>query len=285
MRDLGFPISAFAYTQLLLLYRKTNRKKIPDVLLIMEKDNVKPTLLMYKILIDVKGHSRDIVGMEKVLENMKAESIVPDNALRAMIACHYIAAGFNTKAEKIMKEIENDCRRGNSDAWRFLLPLYATQGKVDDVKRVWKSFEASACIDDFVSAIKAWGKLGLVEEAETFFDKMAKKWEKIPTRCYNALLKVYANHGLLSKGKDLAKTMSEAGCWVGPLTWDALVKLFVKAGEVEKADSMQKAAAQKRNRPLYGSYITLLDKYAEMGDVHNAEKIFHRLRQENIEEM
>ncbi|KAG0468454.1 hypothetical protein HPP92_017782 [Vanilla planifolia] len=75
--------------------------------------------------------------------------------------------------------------------------------------------------------------------------------------------------------------MSEAGCWVGPLTWDALVKLFVKAGEVEKADSMlQKAAAQKRNRPLYGSYITLLDKYAEMGDVHNAEKIFHRLRQE-----
>ncbi|KAG0468455.1 hypothetical protein HPP92_017783 [Vanilla planifolia] len=130
MRDLGFPISAFAYTQLLLLYRKTNRKKIPDVLLIMEKDNVKPTLLMYKILIDVKGLSRDIVGMEKVLENMKAESIVPDNALRAMIACHYIAAGFNTKAEKIMKEIENDCRRGNSDAWRFLLPFMLPKAKL-----------------------------------------------------------------------------------------------------------------------------------------------------------
>ncbi|KAH0459195.1 hypothetical protein IEQ34_012009 [Dendrobium chrysotoxum] len=281
MRDLGFSISSFAYNQLLLLYRRIDRRKIPDVLLMMEKDSIKPSLFTYMILIDAKGLSKDIAGVQKIVESMKAEGVVPDNALRAMVARHYISAGCNEKAEAILKEMEDDCVRENSDAWRFLLPLYASLRKVDDVRRMWKSCEASACIDDFTSAIEAWGKLGFVDDAENIFQKMTKKWKKIPPRSYNALLKVYADHKLVSKGKDLARKMSDDGCWIGPLTWDALVKLFAEAGEVEKADSvLQNAAARPTgSRPLYSSYITVLDKYAEVGNVHHAEKIFHRLRQ------
>lgn len=78
MKELKFPITPFACNQLLLLYKRTNKKKIADVLLLMEKENVKPTVLTYRMLIDVKGQVNDIDGMEQVVETMKAEGIDPD---------------------------------------------------------------------------------------------------------------------------------------------------------------------------------------------------------------
>lgn len=53
-------------------------KKVVDVLLLMEKENVKPTVFTYRVLIDIKGQSNDINGMEQIVETMKAEDIELD---------------------------------------------------------------------------------------------------------------------------------------------------------------------------------------------------------------
>ncbi|CAL9039094.1 unnamed protein product [Musa banksii] len=279
IRDLGFPISAFACNQLLLLYKRLDRKKIADVLLMMEKENVKPTLFTYKILIDTKGRVNDISGMEQIVETMKAEGVEPDIMTQAMVARYYIFAGLNEKAEAALKEMEGDDFKENRNVCKVLLPLYAALGKVDDVGRVWKVCEANPRLDECLAAIEAWDKLGQIETAEEVFENISKKW-KLSSKYYNAMLKVYANNKLLTKGKELVKRMSNSGCRIGPLTWDALVKLYVEAGEVEKADSiLQKAAQQNQNRLLLSSYMAVMDHYSNRGDVHNAEKIFHRLRQ------
>ncbi|CAL9108927.1 pentatricopeptide repeat-containing protein At1g80270, mitochondrial-like [Musa acuminata AAA Group] len=279
IRDLGFPISAFACNQLLLLYKRLDRKKIADVLLMMEKENVKPTLFTYKILIDTKGRVNDISGMEQIVETMKAEGVEPDIMTQAMVARYYIFAGLNEKAEAALKEMEGDDFKENRNVCKVLLPLYAALGKVDDVGRVWKVCEANPRLDECLAAIEAWDKLGQIETAEEVFENISKKW-KLSSKYYNAMLKVYANNKLLTKGKELVKRMSNSGCRIGPLTWDALVKLYVEAGEVDKADSiLQKAAQQNQNRLLLSSYMAVMDHYSNRGDVHNAEKIFHRLRQ------
>ncbi|KAK8935735.1 Pentatricopeptide repeat-containing protein [Platanthera zijinensis] len=109
---------------------------------------------------------------------------------------------------------------------------------------------------------------------------MMKSFKKLPSKYYNIMLKVYANHKLLSKGKELAKMLSDSGCKIGPLTWDTLVKLYAEAGEVEKADSiLQRASEKGQLKPLYSTYIYLLEKYANRGDVHNTKKMFHNMRQ------
>nr|CAD1829038.1 unnamed protein product [Ananas comosus var. bracteatus] len=280
IRDLNFPITTFACNQLLLLYKRVDRKKIADVLLMMEKESVKPSLFTYKLLIDTKGSARDISGMEQIVETMKADGIEPDLLIQAMVAKHYIAAGHKEKAEAALKEMEGENIKENRAACKALLPLYASLGKADEVGRIWKVCEANPRLDECLAAIEAWGKVGKIENAEKVFEDMFKTWKRLSSRYYNALLKVYANHKLLSKGKELAKRMSDNGCRIGPLTLDALVKLYVESGEVEKADSvLQKASQNNQMKPLYSSYITLLDNYAKRGDIHNAEKIFHRLRQ------
>ncbi|XP_058107442.1 pentatricopeptide repeat-containing protein At1g80270, mitochondrial-like [Magnolia sinica] len=280
IRDLGFPLTVFACNQLLMLYKRLDRKKIADVLLMMEKENIKPSLFTYKLLIDTKGRSNDMTGMEQILETMKAEGLEPDLLLQAMVARHFISGGLNEKAQAVLKEMEGDSLKVNRGACKLLLPLYAALGEADEVDRIWNVCETNLRLEECLAAIEAWGKLGRVENAEAVFEKMLKQWKKLSQKYYTAILKVYADHKLLAKGKDVAKRMADNGCPVGPFTLDALVKLYVEAGEVEKADSiLQKATQQNQMKPLYSSYLSVLDKYAKRGDIHNAEKIFHRSRQ------
>ncbi|KAK6942164.1 Pentatricopeptide repeat [Dillenia turbinata] len=280
MKDLEFPVSSFSCNQLLLLYKRLDKKKIADVLLLMEKENVKPSLFTYRLLIDTKGQSNDIKGMDQIVETMKAEGIEPDIRTQALLAKHYVAAELNEKAEGIMKEIEGGNLKENRWACRILLPLYAALGKADEVGRIWKVCESNPFLDECLAAIEAWGNLDKVEDAEAVFDKMLSTCKRPPSRCYSTMLKVYADHKMLAKGKDLVKRMADNGGKIGPLTWDALVKLYVEAGEVEKADSiLQKAAQQNQLRPMFSSYMAVMDQYSKRGDVHNAEKMFHRMRQ------
>ncbi|XP_042474555.1 pentatricopeptide repeat-containing protein At1g80270, mitochondrial-like [Zingiber officinale] len=279
IRDLHLPITAFACNQLLLLYKRVARKKIADVLFMMEKENIKPTLFTYKILVDVKGTFCDISGIEQIMELMKSESVEPDLMIKSSVAKAYVLAGLKEKAEAALKEIESYGIQENRYICKVLLPLYAALGKADNVARIWKVCDTKPYLGECIAAIVAWGKLGQIEKAEEVFEKMVKTWN-FSSKYYGAMLKVYANHKLLAKGKELVNRMSESRYRNGPLNWSALVKFYVESGEVEKADLvLHEAFHQSKIRPLYGSFITVMNQYAKRGDIHNAEKIFHMLKQ------
>lgn len=278
MKDLDLPVTAFACNQLLIMYKKVDKKKIADVLLLMEKENIKPSSLTYKILIDTKGQANDIAGMEQIVETMKAEGIELDIRIQAILARHYTSAGLKEKAEAVLKDMEGENLKEKKWVCPFLLRLYANLGKADEVERIWKVCESKPQISDCTAAVEAWGKLKKIEEAEAVFEVMLKKWT-LYSKNYYVLLKVYENHTMLTKGKDLIKRMVNSGAEMGPLTWDALVKLYVRAGEVEKADSvLQKVTKQSRLKPLFSTYMAVLEQYSKRGDVHNSEKIFHTMR-------
>ncbi|XP_022147790.1 pentatricopeptide repeat-containing protein At1g80270, mitochondrial-like [Momordica charantia] len=279
MKDLEFPITTFACNQLLLLYKRLDKRKIADVLLLMEKENVKPSLFTYKILIEAKGLSNDIVGMEQVVDTMKAEGIELDIATLAILAKHYSSGGLKEKAKAILKEMEEVSANDRRWPCRILLPLYGELQMEDDVRRVWKICESNPRIEECMAAIVAWGKLKNIPEAEEVFERVLKTWKKLSSKQYSTMLKVYADNKMLMKGKDLVKQMADSGCRIGPVTWDAVVKLYVEAGEVEKADSfLQKAVQKNQMKPLFTSYMIIMDQYSRRGDVHNAEKMFHRMR-------
>jgi len=280
MKDLGFPPTTFSFNQLLLLYKRLDKKKIADVLTMMEKEDVKPSLFTYKLLVDAKGLVGDIEAMEKVVESMEKDGIEPDLMFNATIARHYIFNGQREKAETLLESMEGDDIQKNRFACKILLPLHAFLGNSDDVERIWKVCEDNTRLDECKSAIEAFGKLGNVEKAEKVFEDMLVKWKTLSPKFYNTLLKVYADQNLLDKGKELAKRMDENHVRFGTQTLDALVKLYVDAGEVEKAESLlHKLSLKNYIKPNYSSYMKLLDSYSKKGDIHNAEKVFNKLRQ------
>ncbi|KAH0721034.1 hypothetical protein KY290_006318 [Solanum tuberosum] len=278
MRNLGFPLTSSVCSHLLLLYKK-DKKKIVDVLLLMKKENVKPTDIIYQILIDTKGQSNDIAGMEQIIETMKAEGMEPKMYTKSIIAKHYIFGGLVGKAENVLKQMEGEIEE-NHMVCRHLIALYANLKKVDDVRRIWQLCEPNARIIDCMTAIEAFGKLHKIEEAEAVFDKMSKEGKHLTSKHYYPLLCIYASHKMLAKGKDLVKRMSESGCPIGPLTWDGLIRLYIKAGEVEKADTiLQEAAQHTYLKPKFTSYVAVMEEHAKRGEVHDTEKIFYKMRQ------
>ncbi|KAI3811777.1 hypothetical protein L1987_21507 [Smallanthus sonchifolius] len=283
MKELKFPITSFACNQLLLLYKRTDKKKIAGVQLLMEKENVKPTLFTYLMLVDIKGQHNDINGMEQVVETMKAEGIDPDIKIQAVLARHYIYRGLTEKAKVILQEMEGSDLKKKRHVCSSLLPLYATLQSVVDVDKVWDVCKSNPQLDECLKAMFAYGKLKKVEEAEAVFDQMSMKFKRMSSRHYAEMLKVYANNKMLSKGKNLVEKMEESGCRIGPLGWDALVKLYVESGEIEKAVSVLPDGLGSENngiKPLFCTYLVIMEQYAKRGDIQNAEKMFLRMRQD-----
>ncbi|KAF3341415.1 pentatricopeptide repeat-containing protein [Carex littledalei] len=283
MRDLNFPPTAFTCNQLLLLYKRTDKKKIADVLLMMERENVKPTLFTYKVLIDTKGLVGDIPAMEQLLDTMKEDGIEPDIYIKYVVAKHYIRAGFTEKAEKMAKEIEDENLSDKLLGCKFLLYIYQQLGKPDDVERVWKACGVNPTMDESLAIMRAWANLGKLEEAEKVFDEMSKRYKKLPQKCYNVMISIYADKKMLDKAKAVMNRMSDENIRIGPVALDMLVAINVKEGDVEKADSMLQSWVQKnqkmQNKPMYQTYMILLEAYAKKGDYHNAEKMLYLTRQ------
>lgn len=160
-----------------------------------------------------------------------------------------------------------------------MLPLYAEIGDKENVRRLSRFVEQALRYDNSIAAIKAWGKLKEIEEAEAVFDKLVEKYKLVPMLPYFSLMEIYTENKMLTKGKNLVKRIASAGVKIGPSTWHALVKLYIKAGEVGKAEMiLNKATKDNKMRPLFISYMVILEEYAKRGDVHNAEKVFMRMK-------
>ncbi|KZV32292.1 hypothetical protein F511_19138 [Dorcoceras hygrometricum] len=279
MKNLGLPLTVFSCNQMLLLYKRTSDEKIADVLLLMQKENIKPSVLTYQVLIEIKGKCKDISGMEQILETMKAEGVKPNTRMLVFLARYYISVGLKDKAVAMLKEVEGDDINENLAICPVLLPIYASLGREDEVGRIWKACESHPGWEECMAAIDAWGQLRKIEKAEAAFDLIVKKLKKKSVKHFTALLKVYADNKMFAKAKNLVEQMEASGCYLNPVNWDAIVKLYLKTGEVEKADNfLEKAAQQSRRRPLIYSYTAIMDQYANRGDIHNAERLFLRMR-------
>ncbi|KAL8261588.1 hypothetical protein R6Q59_025637 [Mikania micrantha] len=61
---------------------------------------------------------------------------------------------------------------------------------------------------------------------------------------------------------------------------EQVLETMKETGEIEKADLVLNKASQQLNmKPLFATFMMILDHYAKNGDVHNAEKIFYKMRQ------
>jgi pentatricopeptide repeat protein len=286
--NLSSPLTVSACNQMLLLYKKAARKKVvcmkvahmkaDGIFMLMGNENVNPSPITYSFLIDLKGLSNDMWGVESVIDMMKANGVEPNFGTQTMVAKLYISRGLTGKAEEAIRAMEV-CINDKPSAIRSLLDLYAIIGRPDDVGRIWELCTEPNSLD-YLAAIGAWSKLGHIEQVEETFENLLRTSQKLSSKYLNALLSVYSENKLLSKGKEFIERMCSAGCPSDPITWDAVVSIYVNSGEVKKADSFLLNVTEKNpgRSPLFCSYIKLLKAYAEKWDFHNAEKIFDRLK-------
>ena len=113
-------------------------KKIADVLLLIENKNAEANLSTYKILIDTKGESRDVIGIDRIVKTIKAKGIEPGLDIKVTLAEHYTSIKLREKAKAILKQMERESLKKNWWLCKFLLPIYAELEKANEVGRIWK---------------------------------------------------------------------------------------------------------------------------------------------------
>lgn len=279
MKDL-FPLTVATCDLMLYLYKRMDWKKITNIMSFMEIEHINPSYTTYQIFIEVEGRFGSIGGMEQVFEAMKSKGMEPRLPLRASMAQYYADARLKDEAEIVLKDMEGGDLVKNRAACCFLLPVYASLGREDEVGRIWRECEASnPTRDECTAAMEAWGKLKRVKDAEAAFEKLSKILERPSTTYYSLMLNVYADNKMVTEGEDLFNRIKKLGININMKAWDALLNLYIGAGEVEKADAVLEEALQRgKRKPMYTSFLNIFEAYAVRGDVQNAEKIFFEMR-------
>lgn len=106
--------------------------------------------------------------------------------------------------------------------------VYAQLGSPDDVKRVWEVCESDPQLHECMNIIDMFRKIYKIKEAEAMFDKMSKQWKQLSAKHYTAMLKVYVDHKLLNKGKNVVNRWMRVGVELGLIVWMCLLSFIQK---------------------------------------------------------
>ncbi|QHN91201.1 hypothetical protein HN51_049620 [Arachis hypogaea] len=197
----------------------------------------------------------------------------------AVLVEHYITVGLKEDAKDLLKKMEDEDLQKNPRVGRYLLLSYVKLGDIDEVRRIWELCQVSPRREVCLAAIKSLAELNKIDEAEAAFEFMSKRGLLLPKN-YSLMLKIYANNKMVKKGTDLVMQMADNGIQIGPLTWDDLVKLYIKAGDVEKAETvLQEAILLNKEKPYIKSYTAIMELYANTGDIHSIKMIWHKMKE------
>ena len=101
---------------------------------------------------------------------------------------------------------------------------------------------------------------------------------------FNCMISVYCRHGFVDKATKLYKRMEVNGCKPNAITYRQLALGCLKAGMMEQALKTLELGTRftltKRVRsstPWLETTLSIIDIFAEKGDVSNAQKLFEEL--------
>ncbi|KAH8939490.1 hypothetical protein BDL97_15G039700 [Sphagnum fallax] len=283
----GLLTHSLAFNQMLLLYkRKRVTEKIPKLLEEMTTLGVARDIYTYNILMDWKAQTGDIVGMEQLFQELKADEVVrPDAATYGILASTYVKSGDPSKAKVFLQEMEQGNVIRRRAAYDILIAQYGTLGDYKAVERVWaksKSLPGNST-STYVVMLEALGKLGKVERAEEIYKALIHEKGIVLAHQYNAMLSVYTRQGLMEKAETVIGEMGKIGRKRNAITFHHLVSGYLKNMQLDKAlETVGQAKAESttddRTKLWLETMLAVLEACAQKGDVVRAEEHFQVLR-------
>ncbi|KAL6506373.1 hypothetical protein OROGR_024554 [Orobanche gracilis] len=291
MRELGHTISYLPFNRLIILHSSPSRKKaIPKILTQMKADKVVLHVSTYNILLKIEAKEHNIEGLVKVFCDMKRVMVEPNEITYCIMAVAHGVARLYTACESYTEDIEKVMTGHNWSTLDILLILYGYLRKHKELERTWAVIQDLPCIRSkcFVLAIEAFGKIGNHGRAEEVWLEMVSKKGLKSNEQFNSLIGVYCRNGLLTKATGLYKDMDKSGCKPNSITFRHLALGCLKSGLVKEAIrtlelGMEFPVSAKvgRSTPWLETTHSIIEMFAEKGDVENVEKLFEELKRAN----
>ncbi|EYU18966.1 hypothetical protein ABFS82_04G182700 [Erythranthe guttata] len=288
MRELRYPISYLAFNRLIILHSSPSRKKsIPKILTQMRADKVVPHVSTYNILLKLESNEHSIEGLIKVFADMKRVMVEPNEISYCILAVAHAVARLYTACESYIECIKKSMTGDNWSTLDILVILYGCLRKHKELESTWAVIQELPYVrgKSFVLAIEAFGKIGNYSRAEELFLEMSSKRGIKATEQFNSMIGVYCNNGLLTKATGLYKEMEKNGCKPNAITFRHLALGCLKAGLVKEAIKTLELGLGfpvsekiRKSTPWLETTLSIMEGFAENGDVENVEKLFRELK-------
>ncbi|KAL9412898.1 hypothetical protein AB3S75_041538 [Citrus x aurantiifolia] len=291
MRVLGHSISCLVFNRLIILNSSPGRRKtIPNILRQMKADKVAPHVSTFHILMKIEANVHNIEGLMKVYSDMKRSEVEPNEVSYCILATAHAVARLYTVAETYVEALEKSMTGNNWSTLDVLIILYGCLAKEKDLERIWATVQELPNVrsKSYVLAIEAFGKIAQVSRAEELWLEMQSMKRLKATEQYNSMISVYCKNGFIDKASGLLKEMSLNGCKPNAITYRHLALGCFKANLVEEGfkalELGMKLITTKKVRsstPWLETTLSIIEIFAEKGDVRNAENLFEELKKAN----
>lgn len=288
MRELNHPISHLVFNRLIILHSSPRRKKfIPKILTQMKADKVPRHVSTYNILMKIEANEHNIEGLMKVFGDMKQAKAEPDEISYCIIATAHTVARLYTVAEAYVEAVEKTMTGNNWSTLDVLIMLYGYLGKEKELERTWQVVQDLPCVrsKSYVLAIEAFGRIGDVNRAEELWLEMKSRKGLNTTEQFNSILSVYCKHGAVKKASGIYREIGNHECKPNAITYRHLALGCLKAGLVDEAVKTLEMGMDlttsnviRNSTPWLETTLSIVEKFAEKGDVGNAEKLFEELK-------
>lgn len=291
MRELGHPIAYLAFNRLIILHSSPRRRKaIPKILTQMKADKVVRHVSTYNILMKIEANEHNIEGLVKVFGDMKRMMVEPNEISFCILAVSHAVARLYTACEAYVEVIKKSMTGDNWSTLDILMILYGYLGSQKELERTWLTIQELPYVrgKSFLLAIEAFGRIGNLGRAEELWLEMVSKKGLKSTEQFNTMIGVYCKNGFITKATGLYKDMEKSGCKANAITFRHLALGCLRAGLLKEAirtlelgSEFVASAKIRRSTPWLEITLSILEVFAENGDVENVEKLFEELKSAN----
>ncbi|MED6143797.1 hypothetical protein PIB30_009296 [Stylosanthes scabra] len=287
MKNKGYAVESLTFNVMMTLYMNFKDYDKVDMLVSeMTKNNVKLDAYSYNIWLSSCGSRGSAEKMEQVFDQMRNDpNVAPNCSTFTTMATTYIKMNLFEKAEECIRKAESKIEGRDRIPYHYVLSLYGSIGKKDEVYRVWNNYKLSfPSIPNlgYHSVISSLVRMDDIEGAENLYEQWLSAKSFYDPRIGNLLLGWYVKNGYTDKAISFFDRMKEDGVVPNPSTWEVLSMLHIADKRLTEALSCLKEAFVASGSKSWRPDATNLDAFfklcEEQGDMASADDLTELLK-------
>lgn len=288
MRGKGYAMHPLPFNVMMTLYMSVNEYDKVQLLVSEMKDKKIPLdLYSYNIWLSSCGSEGSTEKMEHVFKEMENEGKVnPNWTTFSSMATMYIKLSKMEKAEECLKKFESRISGGDRMPYHYLVSLYGSVGKKDEVYRVWNIYRSlfqNVPNLGYHAMISSLVRLDDIDGAEKLYEEWLSVRSTYDPRIVNLLMSWYVKNELLEKAENLFNQMVQSGGKPNSTTWEIRAEVKIKEKQLSNALSCLKEAVLVEGstswKPKSSNVTSILKLCEEEDDVESKGVLMEVLRQ------
>ncbi|XP_057873039.2 pentatricopeptide repeat-containing protein At3g12770 [Cryptomeria japonica] len=243
----------------------------------IEDRGVLSDVVVASALVDMYAKCGSIDKARELFDRMPERNVF---SWTAMIA-GYVQNGYVEKALETFKQMQSAGVKPNSTTFVSILPACAKMGALEQGMNLHQSIMEGGLLSDIIvrnALLDMYAKCGSIDKAAQMFDIIPQS----DVISWNAMIAGYVQNGFAEKALETFKQMQLIGIKPNSTTFASILPACAKMGILEQGMDIHQ---RMKDGGISSDIIVataLVDMYAKCGNIDKARELFDRMPQKDV---